>query len=89
MPAMRPLKYLMVLMVKLSMELTDMSLTVTLRLELTKAEMELTSHTPSKELVLMDMDTRFKLEDKEEISPMMLESCKSDLIPASGYSNKP
>jgi hypothetical protein len=73
---MRPLKCLMVLMVKLSMELTDMSSTVHLKLELMKAEMELTSHTQSKDLVLMDMDMKLKLEDKEEISQMELESYK-------------
>jgi hypothetical protein len=76
MPHTRPLKSLMVLTVELSMELTDMNSTVNLKLELTKAEMELISHTPSKELVLMDMDIKLKLEDKEEISLMELESYK-------------
>lgn len=76
MPHTRPLKSLMVLTVELSMELTDMNSTVNLKLELTIAKIDLTSHTPNKELVLMDMDIKLKLEDKEEICPMMLESYK-------------
>lgn len=52
----RPLKYLMDSMARLSMELTDMSSIAALRVDSMKAEMELTFHIPSKELVLTDMD---------------------------------